>query len=40
MKRRSLVEDGLSREEFTEERLARLLAAVNVYEEGACEEGK
>lgn len=40
MKRRSLVEDGLRREDFTEERLARLIEAVDAYEEGACEEDK
>lgn len=40
MKQRSLVEDGLSREEFTEEPLHRLLEAVDAYQEGAREEGK
>lgn len=32
MKQRRLVEEGLSREEFTEERLARLMEAVDGFE--------
>lgn len=35
---RRLVEDGLRREDFTEERLARLMEAVDGFEEGAQEE--
>lgn len=38
MKQRSLVEDGLRRENFTEERLARLMEAVDAYGEDAWEE--
>ncbi len=31
---------ALGREDFTEERIARLLSAVDAYEKSACEEGK
>jgi len=38
VKQRSLVGDGPRREDFTEERLARLMEAVDGFEEGAQEE--